>query len=60
MADYAYSKRAFIARMEKIEADFYRVVRDMDLENVTVREEMLEVAAEVSKAVADAKASLPY
>jgi len=59
MSEYTRNKANFIARMEAVRASFYNAINNMDLENVNVKDEMLAVADELSRAAANAKASLP-
>jgi hypothetical protein len=45
--------------MEEIEDDFRRAIRNMDLENLTVKEEMEDVARRLAQIVAATKDRLP-
>jgi len=58
MSDYTYKKSVFITGAEKIAAEFHTTIKSMDLDNVSVEDEMIEAAEAISQAAADAKDTL--
>jgi len=59
MSNYDSFKRQFIARIDAVGESFHKEIENMDLDNVSVKEEMVEVAQALSNAINNAKSILP-
>ena len=57
MSEYEYLKGRFEARMLDIRNDFSKAIDDMQLENVSLKDEMEEVLIDVDAAIAKAQSS---
>lgn len=58
MSYYTDLRTQFYHRLEAVESSFSTAVEKMDLDNVTLEDEMQAIVSEVAKAAAEARSSV--